>query len=158
MTLEEQIKQVFAAKRLTIATAESCTGGLLAGRITDVPGSSDVLFGGFVTYSNEAKEGLLGVQRAALEKHGAVSEEVAMQMARGARERLRASVGISVTGIAGPGGATMDKPVGLTWIGLSDATGDRAERYVWDADRAGNREKSVQAALHMLIAWAAGQP
>jgi PncC family amidohydrolase len=158
MKSEQQIVDLFSRKGLTIATAESCTGGLVAGRITDVPGSSAVLLGGIVSYSNEAKERVLGVSQAALIQYGAVSEEVARQMARGARERLGADVAVSVTGIAGPGGDTPEKPIGLTWIGLSDAHGDHAERFIWDSDRAGNRERSVEAALNMLIAWGEGQP
>ncbi len=158
MKPEETLKELFTRKSLTIATAESCTGGLVAGRITDVPGSSAILLGGVVSYSNEAKEHLLGVSHEVLEQVGAVSEEVARQMARGARERLGADVAVSVTGIAGPDGGTPEKPVGLTWIGLSDAHGDRAERFVWGSDRAGNRERSVEAALNLLIEWAEAQP
>lgn len=154
MSLTDQLADLFKRKGLTIATAESCTGGLLAGRITDMPGSSAYLLGGVVSYSNDAKIDLLGVNHASLEQHGAVSEEVARQMARGARERLNTDVGISITGIAGPDGGTAEKPVGLTWIGISDARGDRAERFVWAKDRAGNREDSVQAAIRMLVDWA----
>jgi PncC family amidohydrolase len=157
MRLEEKLAQVFKQKGLSIATAESCTGGLLAGRITDLAGSSAYLLGGVVSYSNEAKMALLGVESDALDQHGAVSEEVARQMARGARQRLGSDVGISITGVAGPGGGSADKPVGLVWIGLSDARGDRAQRYLWDSDRAGNREQSVLAALQMLIDWAQAQ-
>jgi PncC family amidohydrolase len=158
MKPENRLKEIFSHKGLTIATAESCTGGLVAGRITDVPGSSAVLLGGIVSYSNEAKERLLGVSHDALLQQGAVSEEVACQMARGARERLGADVAVSVTGIAGPDGGTPEKPLGLTWIGLSDAHGDHAERFVWKSNRAGNREQSVEAALNMLIAWGESQP
>jgi len=158
MNLEQQLVDLFTRKGLTIATAESCTGGLVAGRITDVPGSSAVLLGGIVSYSNEAKARLLGVSHDALLQNGAVSEEVALQMARGARERLGADVAVSITGIAGPDGGTPEKPLGLTWIGLSDEQGDRAERFVWESDRAGNREQSVAAALNMLIAWGESQP
>jgi PncC family amidohydrolase len=107
-----------------------------------------------VSYANQAKEQLLGVERAALEQHGAVSEVVARQMARRVRERLGADIGISITGVAGPDGGTPDKPVGLVWIGLSDAQGDRAERFLWNEDRSGNRLRSVEAALRLLIQWA----
>lgn len=157
MSLEEQLGQIFKAKGLRVATAESCTGGLLAGRITDVAGSSDYMLGGIVSYANEVKQHLLGVDPTALAEHGAVSEVVARQMARGARERLGADVGISVTGVAGPGGGSPEKPVGLVWIGLSDARGDRAERYLWESDRVGNRALSVDAALRLLIEWAQQQ-
>lgn len=152
--LEEQLSRQFSTRRLTLATAESCTGGLLAARITDVSGSSVYFMGGIVSYANAAKRDLLGVDPDLLEREGAVSEAAARAMARGARERLGADVAVSITGVAGPGGGTPDKPVGLTWIGLADARGDRAERFVWRSDRAGNRERSVEAALKMLIAWA----
>jgi len=152
--LEIELGQIFAEKGLTLATAESCTGGMLAGRITDVAGSSRYMVGGTVSYSYEAKEIQLGVDHEALVKHGAVSEEIAKQMARGIRERRGTDVGLSITGIAGPGGGMPGKPVGLTWIGLSDANGDQATQFIWDSDRTGNREKSIQAALRLLIEWA----
>jgi PncC family amidohydrolase len=155
-SLEERVKVVFTAKQLTIATAESCTGGLLAGRITEVSGSSAYFVGGVVSYSYSAKEALLGVDHDTLLREGAVSEAVARQMARGARTRLQTDVAVSITGVAGPTGGTPDKPVGLTWIGLSDSTGERAERFVWEGDRGENREQSVEAALQMLIEWAEG--
>jgi PncC family amidohydrolase len=155
-SLEERVKTVFTAKHLTIATAESCTGGLLAGRITEVSGSSAYFIGGVVSYSYAAKEALLGVEHETLLAEGAVSEAVARQMARGARARLRADVAVSITGVAGPTGGTAEKPVGLTWIGLSDSSGERAVRFVWEGDRAANRTQSVEAALRMLIEWAEG--
>jgi PncC family amidohydrolase len=157
MTLEQELGRLFKQKGLTLATAESCTGGLLAGQITETPGSSAYLIGGVVSYANEAKEQLLGVDRAALEQHGAVSEVVARQMARCVRERLGADVGISITGVAGPDGGTPDKPVGLVWIGLSDGRSDRAKRFLWNEDRRGNRLRSVEAALRLLIEWAQQQ-
>lgn len=157
MGLVEQIKQVFGEKKLTIATAESCTGGLLAGALTEVAGSSEYLAGGCVTYSNEAKIALLGVNKAALEQHGAVSEEIAKQMARGARERLGTDVAVSITGVAGPDGGTEEKPVGLTWIGLSDAKADSAQTFLWESNRQGNRALSVEAAMKMLLEWAEQQ-
>src|SRR5688500_17718738 len=135
MSLADQIKALFETKKLTISTAESCTAGLLAGAITEVSGSSSYMMGGAVTYSNDAKVTLLGVNPTSLEQHGAVSEEIAKQMARGARERLRTDVAVSITGVAGPDGGTAEKPVGLTWIGLSDARGDSAQRFVWNSDR-----------------------
>ncbi len=156
MSLEEQVQQAFLARGLTLATAESCTGGLLAGRITGVAGSSAYFLGGVVSYSNDAKIALLGVEASALAAHGAVSEVVACQMARGARQRLGADLALSVTGVAGPGGGTPDKPVGLTWIGLADARGERAARFVWESDREGNRARSVEAALQLALAWAQG--
>jgi PncC family amidohydrolase len=161
--LVEHLKDLLKAKNLTVATAESCTGGLLAGALTDVAGSSAYMLGGVVSYANDAKVALLGVNPATLEEVGAVSEEVARQMARGARERLGSDVAISVTGVAGPDGGSPDKPVGLIWIGLSDGRGERAERYLFDSAnapdgvRARNRALTVEAALKMLIAWAEAQ-
>jgi PncC family amidohydrolase len=155
-SLEERVKTVFTAKHLTIATAESCTGGLLAGRITEVSGSSAYFIGGVVSYSYAAKEALLGVEHETLLAEGAVSEAVARQMARGTRAQLQTDVAVSITGVAGPTGGTTEKPVGLTWIGLSDSSGERAVRFVWEGDRAANRTQSVEAALRMLIEWAEG--
>jgi len=136
---------------LTLATAESSTGGLLAHRITNVPGSSSYYLGGLVAYANEAKEALLGVRRETLVAFGAVSEPVAREMARGARRSIGADVGISVTGIAGPGGGTPEKPVGLAYVGLSAPGADRCERHVWQGDRLANKERTAEAALRFLL-------
>ncbi len=152
-SLEEQIKDIFIRKSLSLATAESCTGGLLSGRITNVPGSSAYFYGGVVSYSNASKQSLLGVPAMALETFGAVSEEVARQMAFCTRRRLGTDVAISITGVAGPDGGTDERPVGLVWIGLCDEEGHYARRYVWDSDRVGNRERTVLAALALLIHW-----
>jgi len=110
----------------TVATAESCTGGLIAKRLTDVPGASSVYLGSCVTYANSAKEALVGVKHETLEKYGAVSEQTATEMARGVKKALGADIGISTTGIAGPGGGTPEKPVGTVWVGISSEKGDRA--------------------------------
>jgi nicotinamide-nucleotide amidase len=154
MSLEEQLLQLCVSKHLTVATAESCTGGLLADRITNISGSSDYYLGGVVSYAYSAKETLLGVDHDLLLREGAVNEAVAMQMARGVRQRMGADVGIGITGIAGPMGGSPDKPVGLVWIGLAGPDVERAERFVWGSDRVGNKQRSVEAALEMLIAWA----
>jgi nicotinamide-nucleotide amidase len=151
--LNEQLGRIFTAKRLTLATAESCTGGLLASLITDVAGSSDYFLGGVVSYAYSAKETLLGIDHALLAADGAVNETVARQMARSVREKLGADVAVSVTGIAGPTGGTPEKPVGLVWIGLADAQGERAEQCQWKSDRIGNKQYSVEKALQILIAW-----
>ncbi len=153
-SLEEELGRVFTAKKLTLAVAESCTGGLLAARITSVPGSSAYLVGGVVSYANEAKEILLGVPHEVLVEHGAVSAAVATEMAYCIRERLMVDVGISITGIAGPTGGTPEKPVGLVWIGLCDRLGVQALRYLWDGDRESNRQRSVDQALRILLEWA----
>jgi PncC family amidohydrolase len=151
--LEEELGRIFAAKKLTLVAAESCTGGLLASRITDVAGSSAYFLGGVVSYAYSAKETLLGIDHQLLLAEGAVNEAVARQMARSVREKLGADVAVSITGIAGPEGGTPEKPVGLVWIGLADAQGDRAERYMWQSDRVGNKQQSAERALEMLIAW-----
>ena len=137
-------------KKLTLATAESCTGGLVAATISEIPGSSAVLDRGFVTYSNEAKEDLLGVSASTLKRFGAVSEEVARAMARGALEESRATLAVAVTGIAGPGGATPGKPVGLVWIAWARKGEVRARRFQFKGGRAAVRRQAVAAALEGL--------
>lgn len=144
----------FAAAGAKIATAESCTGGLISGFLTDVPGSSAVLERGFVTYSNEAKTEMIGVPAALIAAHGAVSEPVARAMAEGALARSRASVAVSVTGIAGPGGGSVEKPVGLVHFGLagSGGTQHRAMRF-GDLGRRDIRLATVATAFAMLDDW-----
>jgi nicotinamide-nucleotide amidase len=146
--------QVFEALRVaseTIAVAESCTGGLLSARLTERPGSSEVFCGGLVVYSDEAKASLAGVDRALIAEHGAVSREVAEALADGARARLDAGVGIGVTGIAGPGGATPGKPVGLVWLSVSRRDGRRLTRSVTlPGGRADVRDRSTTVALHLV--------
>ena len=139
------------AAHLSVATAESCTGGLVVAALTHHPGSSGAVRGGFVTYSNEMKHGLLGVGTALLDRVGAVSEEVAAAMAAGALARSGADLAVSITGIAGPGGATATKPVGLVWFGLA-RTGHpvRTEHAVLPGDRQQVREASVRRALALL--------
>jgi len=135
--------------KLKLAVAESCTGGMLGERITSIPGSSDVFLGGVVAYHNDVKKKLLGVLREDLERHGAVSEEVALQMAAGVRERTGADMGVSVTGIAGPGGGTPEKPVGLVWIAIAAAEA-KARRFHVGGDRSEIRQRAAQAALEMV--------
>jgi nicotinamide-nucleotide amidase len=134
---------------LKLAVAESCTGGMLGERITSIPGSSDVFLGGIIAYHNDLKLKALGVRAEDIERYGAVSEQVALQMASGVRERMGADVGISVTGIAGPGGGTPDKPVGLVWISV-DVTEAKARRFHVFGDRAEIRQRAAQAALEMV--------
>jgi nicotinamide-nucleotide amidase len=138
-----------AQRQRTIATAESCTGGLLGARITDVPGSSSVYLGGIVSYSNRAKTERLGVDGALLERHGAVSEPVATAMARGALAAFGASLAVAVTGVAGPSGGTPEKPVGTVWIALADAEGSEGTRFRFPGNREMVRERTVQKALEM---------
>ncbi len=139
------------AKGLKVATAESCTGGLIAGALTEIAGSSDVVDRGFVTYSNEAKTEMLGVPAGLIEADGAVSETVARAMAEGALERSRADVTVSVTGVAGPGGGSAAKPVGTVWFGAARRGGETvSERRVFPGDRPAVREATVRHALELL--------
>lgn len=141
---------------LRIGTAESCTGGLVASVITEVPGSSDYFLGGFVTYSNDLKTGLVDVPADVLEAHGAVSAQVARAMADGARRRLTVDVAVAVTGVAGPDGGSAAKPVGLTYVAVADAEGDDVRRHVWDSDRTGNKRLSAAAALDLVLTRLSG--
>jgi nicotinamide-nucleotide amidase len=137
--------------RLKLVTVESCTGGLIAATLTEIAGSSDVVERGFVTYSNEAKSELVGVPAALIAKHGAVSEDVARAMAEGGLTHSRADIAISVTGIAGPGGATAAKPVGLVHLACARRGRQTVhERHVFSGDREAVRFKSVDAALSMI--------
>lgn len=149
-SLEAHIGQLLTQHKLTLAVAESCTGGLIGHRLTNVPGSSGYFLGGVVAYAYDAKEHLLGVNHNTLYEFGAVSEQTARAMARGVRRVVGADVGVSVTGIAGPGGGMPGKPVGLTWIALSAREVERAKHYVWDGDRITNKEKSAEASLAMV--------
>jgi nicotinamide-nucleotide amidase len=145
------------ARGLTLATAESCTGGLIVAALTSVPGSSATVLAGFVTYSNEAKAKMLGVDPAVIAAEGAVSEPVARAMAEGALARSGADLAVSVTGIAGPGGATPGKPVGLVHLAAASRGGATlAERHVFAGDRAAVRAASVDAAFALLERAAGG--
>ncbi|MCJ7754543.1 MAG: nicotinamide-nucleotide amidohydrolase family protein, partial [Thermoanaerobaculales bacterium] len=148
--LAEVVLEGLRQRRQTLATAESCTGGLISADLTEVAGSSDVFLGGVVSYSNDAKEALLGVEHETLVAHGAVSEEVALSMARGVRERMAADWGIGITGIAGPGGGTAEKPVGLVHWAIAGPTGVEARHRVFLGDRSIIRGWSVNAALDLL--------
>ena len=149
--LEEQIGELLRRRGWKLAVAESCTGGLIGHRITNVPGSSEYYLGSVTAYAYEAKVRLLGVSWAVLEKFGAVSEEVALAMAKGIRLTLGADIGVSVTGIAGPGGETPEKPIGLTWIGISITEYERAWKFIWQGDRVQNKEYSAERALQLLV-------
>lgn len=154
--LELRIGTLLNKQKYTLAAAESCTGGLVASRITDVPGSSAYFLGGIVAYSYEAKAALLGVSWDTLNGKGAVSRETVLEMARGARQALGADIAVSVSGIAGPGGGTPDKPVGSTWIGLATPGGEEARHFVWDGDRIQNKQLSSEAALQLILDYLEG--
>jgi nicotinamide-nucleotide amidase len=155
------LADVLRARGLRITTAESCTGGLIAALCTSLAGSSDWFERGFVTYSNAAKAEALGVDAALIATHGAVSEAVALAMARGALTHSAADLSLAVTGIAGPGGATPGKPVGLVWLGWAWREGAEmkaeADRQVWPGDRTAVRSATVQWGLERLLALAAGR-
>jgi nicotinamide-nucleotide amidase len=146
----ELVLSLLRERGLTLATAESCTGGLVSVRLTDVPGSSDVFVGGIVAYSDDVKGVQLGVPADVLREHGAVSAETAAAMARGARERLGADVAVSVTGVAGPGGGTEEKPVGLVFLHASGPMGEKHVRLDLPGDRATIRGRAAVAALHLV--------
>ena len=136
---------------LVVSTAESCTGGLLAGRIVNVPGASNVYKAGFITYSNKAKRRYLGVRKGTLKKYGAVSKQTAGEMVKGLVAETGADVGLATTGIAGPGGGSDEKPVGLVYIGCSVCGRVRVKKFVFDGDRMKVRESAVMAALDLMI-------
>jgi len=150
VSLEETIAQLLSSRDETVAVAESCTGGLISNQLTNIPGSSTFFERGIVAYSNEAKMTLLGVDPQLLNRHGAVSEPVARAMAVGVRNLAKTTYGISVTGIAGPGGGTAEKPVGLVYVGFADVEKTLCEKHTFANDRIGNKMRSLQAALNLL--------
>ncbi len=155
--LEELLRDLMRARGLTLATAESCTGGLVADRITNISGSSEYFPGGVVAYAYEAKVNLLGVSRETLNIFGAVSAETVLEMARGARRMFNADIGISVSGIAGPTGGLPEKPVGTTWFGLASSTGEWTRHFVWNGDRIQNKHDSSEAALQFVLDYLEGK-
>ena len=148
--VEEHVLELCRARGLKLVTAESCTGGLIAARLTSVPGSSDVVLGGVVAYADSVKEAELGVPAELIAERGAVSAEVAAAMARGARERLGADVAVAVTGIAGPGGGTIERPVGLVYLHAEGPEGGMGREFSFPGDRASIRARSVVGALHLV--------
>lgn len=149
--LETDVLDRLGRAGLTLAIAESCTGGRICDRITDVPGSSERFKGGMVAYNNESKVKFLGVSHDTLKAHGAVSEECAIEMAAGAAKAFGADVGISVTGIAGPGGATPQKPVGLVYIGIAWKKEQAAFRYLFEGDRRNVKAQAAEQALRLIL-------
>lgn len=154
MIKEELLKRVaeeLKKHNLHVATAESCTGGLLAHTLTNISGSSEYFGTGVVTYSNKAKVDLLGVSEETLKEYGAVSEQTAREMAVGIRKRSGADIGISTTGIAGPTGGTKEKPVGLVYIGISTSEKEEVKRFNFSGNRIENKESTCNAALELLL-------
>ncbi len=149
-SLARAVGGLLQQSHLTLAVAESCTGGLLATHITNIPGSSGYFQGGVVAYSDEVKEHVLNVPAGILERFGAVSHEAAIAMAKGVRELLQVDLALAITGIAGPTGGTVDKPVGLVYIALSSAQGTECKEFLWSGDRWENRQRSATAALELL--------
>lgn len=156
--LAERLQGICLGRRLSVAVAESCTGGLVAATITEIPGSSGYFRGGVVSYADEVKADLLDVPTATIAAHGAVSAQVARAMAVGVRRRVGTDLAVSVTGVAGPDGGSEEKPVGLTYVGLADAGMSDVRRFVWTGDRSANRHDSVRAVLRWLIEHAESLP
>jgi PncC family amidohydrolase len=156
-TLEITIGNMLRSGGYKLVTAESCTGGMIGHRLTNIPGSSDYYLGGIIAYAYEAKVALLGVSWDTLVKYGAVSRETVLEMARGARAALSADIAVSVSGIAGPGGGMPGKPVGTTWLGLATKNGEWARVYCFPGDRIENKFSAADAALHLIIDYLTGE-
>lgn len=157
MLLEKEIHSRLLEKKLKLATAESCTGGLVSDRITNSPGSSEYFMGGIVAYAYEVKAAVLGVSWATLNTKGAVSHETVLEMAQGARRLLNVDIAVSVSGIAGPGGGTPEKPVGYTWLGLAANDGEWTRNFTWMGDREQNKHESSEAALQFVLDYLDGK-
>lgn len=155
--LEIEIGKLLQERKIKLALAESCTGGLIGNRITDVPGSSEFFWGSVVAYAYEAKVALLGVSWDTLNSRGAVSRETVLEMARGTRRVLSTDIGVSVSGIAGPGGGTDEKPVGTTWVGLVATDGEWARLFHFSGDRVQNKDAAAEAALQFLLDYLQGK-
>jgi len=155
--LAARLQQLALERGISVGTAESCTGGLIGHTLTAIAGSSAYYLGGVVSYSDALKVSLLDVPARTIEHHGAVSAQVAVAMAEGARARLGCDFAVSVTGVAGPAGGTEAKPVGLTYVAAAGPRGHRVERHLWDGDRTANKEQSAAAALELLLALVEGE-
>ncbi len=151
MKLEDVVGALLLKEGLTISCAESCTGGLLMSRLTDIPGSSAYVMGSVVSYTNEIKERIVGVRSETLAAHGAVSEETAREMAEGIRRVIKTDIGVAITGIAGPGGGTATKPVGLVFIAVSGDRGTIVKRCHFQGSRIENKGESADTALRMIL-------
>jgi PncC family amidohydrolase len=157
--LAGRVQAAALAAGRSVASAESCTGGLIGHLLTEVPGSSRYFLGGVISYADGLKADVLGVPRSSLEQHGAVSAQVAGAMARGVRRLTGADVAVAVTGVAGPGGGSAAKPVGLTYVAVADGRGVDVRRYAWGGDRSENKRRTARAALELLeVALASPEP
>lgn len=156
-SLEYQIGTLLHERKMKLSLAESCTGGLIGNRITDVPGSSEYFWGSVVAYAYEAKVALLGVSWDTLNTRGAVSRETVLEMARGTRNVLGTDIGVSVSGIAGPGGGTDEKPVGTTWIAVAAFDGEWSRLFHFSGDRTQNKQAAADAALQFLLDYLEGK-
>jgi nicotinamide-nucleotide amidase len=154
--LAEQVGMLLVRTGMTLAVAESCTGGMLGGWLTAVPGSSAYFLGGVISYADAVKVSLLGVPVEVIREKGAVSAESALGMARGVRRLVGSDLGVSVTGVAGPGGGSDAKPVGTTYVALAGPPYERVEHRVWHGDRATNRKESARLALQMMVDYLEG--
>ena len=150
-SLLQKLGNIFNEKKWTLAIAESCTGGLLGDMITSLSGSSDFFLGGAIAYSNQVKSNLLKVSSELIKKSGAVSPEVALLMARGVRKLLGSSAGVAITGIAGPGGGSMEKPVGLVYIAVITPEAEVVERFIFSGNRSEIKARAVESAIELLI-------
>lgn len=150
-SLEIEVGRLLQERGLKLGMAESCTGGLVGNRITNIPGSSEYFMGGVISYAYEAKVSILGVSWDTLNTFGAVSHETVLEMARGVKKLFDVDIGVSISGIAGPGGGTLDKPVGTTWVGLVANDIERTREFHFDGNREENRASSADAALQMLV-------
>lgn len=154
--LELRVGKLLREYKLTLATAESCTGGLVAHLLTNVAGSSEYFLGGVVSYSNQAKADLLDVKWETLNSKGAVSKETVIEMAMGARKKFDADIAVSVSGVAGPGGGSPSKPVGTVWVGLATRNKYEAWHFIWDGNREENKIYSAEAVLRIVIEYLEG--
>ena len=149
-SLEEQVGKALKERKLTLSVAESCTGGLMASRITDIPGSSQYFRGGIIAYQNDVKESILGVPPEVISEYGVISEETVRAMATGCQRLFASDIAVAITGLAGPGGGTAETPVGLVYIGVATSTGVVAHRFQWSGDRIQNKKSAVHAAITLI--------
>ncbi len=149
-SLEERVGKALKERKLTLSVAESCTGGLMASCITDIPGSSQYFRGGVIAYQNDVKENILGVPHEIIAEHGVISEETVRAMATGCKRLFASDIAVAITGLAGPGGGSTETPVGVVYIAIADGTGVAARRFQWSGDRIQNKRSAVHAAITLI--------